>query len=658
MSTLPRHILPLGIALLLTIAVSSCRTRPDRIAPDAAFTPYVPAFTAGHISARGSIFVRIAPDQRWRDSSTTALQCLFHFDPSVKGTVSLNDDRTLAFKPDERLEQETTYTVTVDLGDLIELPTGLHEFTFQVHTIRQGVDLRVTDMRSLSSSDLTWQRVVVAVSTADDATGQDLEACFTATQGDQNRSLIWEHEPNGKYHLFTVDSVLRTEQKGVLELSWNGEKIASEDKGTLAFEVPAIGDLTLISATTNSEGEQFATLLFSDPLDPGQDMSGLVGITGAEDLRISVEGNKLLLYPTERLSGNVQGFVSAGVRNVNGKTLGKDIAVDLKFEELKPAVRMVGKGVILPSSDGLVMPFEAVNLSAVDVRIVRISEPNVAQFLQVNDLEGDRELARVGRLVMRKTISLKTADGPDLGRWNSYYLDLAEQFKAEPGAIYRVDLSFDKKHSVYPCGTAQEGTEVLEHERSLAEEQAAYDKIQDYWYYDDYDHYEEYDYQEREDPCTPSYFARRGSVSRNILASDLGLMAKVGNDGSMVLAVSDLRTAEPMSGVTLQVLDLQHKPMAELITDRNGLAKLKATEHKPFLLVASKGKQRGYLKLDDGSSLSVSEFDVHGDAIDKGLKGLIYGERGVWRPGDSLYLSFMLQDLQKKLPKTIRWCWS
>ncbi|MEZ4739263.1 MAG: MG2 domain-containing protein [Flavobacteriales bacterium] len=30
---------------------------------------------------------------------------------------------------------------------------------------------------------------------------------------------------------------------------------------------------------------------------------------------------------------------------------------------------------------------------------------------------------------------------------------------------------------------------------------------------------------------------------------------------------------------------------------------------------------------------------------------MIYGERGVWRPGDSLYLSFMLQDIQKKLPK-------
>jgi uncharacterized protein YfaS (alpha-2-macroglobulin family) len=38
-------------------------------------------------------------------------------------------------------------------------------------------------------------------------------------------------------------------------------------------------------------------------------------------------------------------------------------------------------------------------------------------------------------------------------------------------------------------------------------------------------------------------------------------------------------------------------------------------------------------------------------AIERGLKGFLYGERGVWRPGDSLYLAFMLQDAQNKLPE-------
>lgn len=72
---------------------------------------------------------------------------------------------------------------------------------------------------------------------------------------------------------------------------------------------------------------------------------------------------------------------------------------------------------------------------------------------------------------------------------------------------------------------------------------------------------------------------------------------------------------------------------------------------KPFLMVVKSGSQRGYLKLDDGSSLSLSAFDVSGEEVQKGIKGFIYGERGVWRPGDTLFLSFILEDKQNLLPK-------
>lgn len=39
-----------------------------------------------------------------------------------------------------------------------------------------------------------------------------------------------------------------------------------------------------------------------------------------------------------------------------------------------------------------------------------------------------------------------------------------------------------------------------------------------------------------------------------------------------------------------------------------------------------------------------------GKDIQKGLKGFIYGERGVWRPGDTLHISFMLEDREKRIP--------
>ena len=652
MPPLPRLSRALGLAVLCAFVLSACRNNEKGAKPDAAFTPYIPAFTAGHISARAPIIVRIASGQRWRDSSATALQKLFDLSPSVKGTVQMHDELTLAFVPDERLAQDKTYAVRFRLGDLIEVPKGLEDFRFEVSTFKQGIDARVNEMQSLSATDLKWQRLIASVYTSDDATGQDLEGCFTAKQEGRDLPLTWEHEPNGRYHRFTVDSVKRGDAASRVDISWNGERIGSADAATLPFDVPAIGDLALISATTFSDGEQYATLLFSDPLDPVQDVRGLVGIAGVDNLRIAHDGNKLVLYPGSRLSGKQDGYVSAGLRNVNGKALGKDITVELEFEELKPAVRFTGKGTILPSTDGLLLPFQAVNLKAVDVRVIKVHESNVSQFLQVNALDGNRELARVGRLVSRKTISLKTADSPDLGRWNTYYLDLADHIKTEPGAVYRVELSFGRHQSVYPCADA----EPVEppREKSWDEEQAAYDYQQDYWYYDEYDYYdydEGYNYQEREDPCKTSYFFRNTSVARNILASDIGLIAKAGNDGSMLIAVSDLRTAKPLSGVKLDLLDFQRKSMGQTVTDGEGLATMPASKHKPFLLMATKGAQRGYLKLDDGASLSVSSYDVQGEAIEKGLKGFLYGERGVWRPGDSLYLSFMLQDLQRKLPK-------
>jgi alpha-2-macroglobulin len=66
--------------------------------------------------------------------------------------------------------------------------------------------------------------------------------------------------------------------------------------------------------------------------------------------------------------------------------------------------------------------------------------------------------------------------------------------------------------------------------------------------------------------------------------------------------------------------------------------------------MAKDGAQRGYLKISDGESLSLSNFNVGGESVRKGLKGFLYGERGVWRPGDSLYLSFILEDKMKLLP--------
>lgn len=637
---------------LLILSLNGCRRDHAPLRPDDAFTTYITAFTGGHIPALSTIQVRLADGLAIKDTSAQAMQALFTLSPKADGVVFWQDSRTLVFRPHERLKQGKDYTVTFHLGKLAEVPKEFQEFKFSVGILQQHIEVQVSDIHPHSPGDLAWQRVVVSVFTSDDATGQDLEGAVNAVQNGRKLRMSWEHEPGGTLHRAVADSVMRGEGPSTVEFAWDARKLGGEGSGSIYFDVPAIGEFSLLRTETTDQAEQSISLLFSDPLDPAQDLGGLVGIRGTSGVRAAVSGNKLLIYPEEPLRGDQTLFVASGLRNAALRPLGEDLTVDVTFNQVNPDVRLVGKGTILPSTDGLLFPFEAVNLGAVEVNVVRIYEDNIPQFLQVNDLSEGDELVRVGRLVLRKTVVLDARDGARPGQWQRYYLDLGKLIKAEPGAIYRIILGYRQAYSLYPCGGTTPSMPLVEQGPGPLDD-AEWDRPYNPYYYGD-DDWESYNWEDRDDPCTPSYFHGKGNVvQRNILASDLGLMAKRGNDGSLLIAVSDLRTTEPLRGVELTVLDLQRRPMAKATTGGDGMAAFPSTVHKPFLLVAAKGSQRGYLKLVDGGSLSLSNFEVDGTSVEKGIKGFIYGERGVWRPGDSLFLSFILQKAGQPLPKDI-----
>lgn len=180
-----------------------------------------------------------------------------------------------------------------------------------------------------------------------------------------------------------------------------------------------------MSARVVQADNQYVVLHFSDPLLASQDLNGLIGFKGeptpADDgeyydqpnnvtLNFTVDGNKIFIYPSRRLSGK-QGFeVRPGVKNAAGESMDKPTIWQVDFEPIKPRVKLVGRGVILPSSEqGLVLPFEAVSLQAVEVEIFKIYDNNILQFLRTNDLDGqdDYELQRVGRVIRRQMVPLK-----------------------------------------------------------------------------------------------------------------------------------------------------------------------------------------------------------------------------------------------------------
>jgi uncharacterized protein YfaS (alpha-2-macroglobulin family) len=226
--------------------------------------------------------------------------------------------------------------------------------------------------------------------------------------------------------------------------------------------------------------------------------------------------------------------------------------------------------------------------------------------------------------------------------------------RTEPGAIYRVTIGFRKSYSLMGCSTATTSTKSSSDESDDDYYEGYYyggniDEDDDFWKrYDSYYPYG-YSWDEREDPCTNSYYNKNRWAARNVFSSNIGLIAKRGNDNSMLIAVTDIRDTKPLIGVDLELLDYQNQVIYKTKSDGEGLATFDL-KRKPYILIAKKGDERGYLKLDDGSSLPLGRFDVKGEEVQSGIKGFLYGERGVWRPGDTLFLTFILEDKQQKLP--------
>jgi len=616
------------------------------------FSSYISAYTNGVISSRSFITVAFASNFAGNISAGTSVdEDLISINPSIKGEIIWNDNRTIEIIPKEPLPEDKEYKVTVYLDKLIkDIPKGFEEFEFTFRTIKQSMEVVVNGFEFYQDASKMERRLNGEITTADFANADAVKSTLEAKQGERKLEISWECSTDGTLHKFWVEDIQQNDKEPKIVLKVDGDPINIDYNKTFEYEVPVKGVFRILSSKVVQNPEQYIEIRFSEPIDQNLNLNGLITCTGISDLRMITEGNVIKVYPSVRQSGSFSFTVAEGVRSSGGQKLAEAVILPIQFEVFKPSIKLIGTGVIIPSSEGLLFPFQAVNLRAVDIEIIRIYEDNIAQFLQINALSGKNELHRVGRMILHKTILLNQGgETLDYGAWNTFHIDLSKLIITEPGTIYQVKLSFTKNYTAFTCD-GQKNTETISISESTYNSSDDNHQSSYYRYYDGDDDYS-YNWRERDNPCNSSYYYNK-EVKRNVIASNLGLMAKKGVDGSMLFVVTDLLTAKPLSGVDIEIYNYQHQIITIASSDANGITKIdfKSTE-KPFLLVAKNGKQRGYLKLDDGSSLSLSSFDVSGEAVQRGIKGLIYGERGVWRPGDTLFLSFILEDKNKTLPE-------
>lgn len=642
-------LLPLSLFLLFFAFACQQDRRAEKM-PDSV-TAYVYGYTAGIISKTSDIRVRFASTAvEEHEVGQSAPSNILTFSPAIAGESTWEDQQTLRFTPAEALPSGRAYIATVRLAAVYDgLPDEAHAFEFDFRVRDQFLTLDIEGLHAPNPRALEEQHIRGSLRTADLADAEAIQQTLSASQDGRELPIEWEHDASTQQHYFTIKEVARGDQASEVSLSWDGEPIGFAQNGKQAIEVPALGDFKLLSATPMQGKDQYLRLQFSDPLDEEQDFSGLVSLQNYEGtLRYLADGNSLRLYPSGRLSGEYQVVASPGLRNITGQRMKKASTWTVQVDRTKPQVRLVGKGVVMPTSDGLIFPFEAVSLNAVEVEVFKIYHNNILQFLQTNQLDGDYDLNRVGRPILQTKVPLSYLnEQANPAEWTRYALDLKELIETDPEALYQVRIGFRPGYANFFCPDSDVSADI-EPLKSPADDGQEIESIMDNWYgFSGY--YEGYSYRQRQDPCYPAYYNAERFVQRNVIASNLGIIAK-GSDGQQFfVAIADLRTAQPVEGAEVTFYDYQQQPIHTVTTDGDGIARTQLTR-TPFVAIATQGEEQGYLRLQDGDALSLSRFDVAGVQPQKGLKGFLYGERGVWRPGDSVYLNFMLEDERGTLP--------
>lgn len=649
-----RKILRLFVLFALLLSVFSCgkqETEKENVA--VSFGKYITAFPTGTISVRTPIQINLETDIANNFKEPQELpDDWFSISPKVKGKAYWTSSHTIVFKTEHGLSSGEKYSVDLHLDKLFPNVAKEYKiFSFHFETRTQDFEFREKGVYSYPNTELPIKQYKGTVLTADYIDGKSLEQILTVKYDgkDIQGKLTWQHSKNGIEHIFSIDSLQRGKEQRTLEIRWKGNKIGIEKEGELKIVIPSVNEFSILNMRFVKEPEQHLEIFFSDQLDKSQNLRGCVRINEDVVSRCLIDGSVLRVYPSKDYTGEQKVQVFNIVKNSFGKRLEESYSQTIQFDRIKPEVRLLGKGTISPSSQGLILPFEAVGLNAVDVRVIEIFENNIPQFLQENKLDGSRYLRRVGRLILNKKVALNKEKGMRFSRWNTYKLDLSKLVTVHPGAIYRVELRFRRSYAEYNCTETVEGKlyDELEEQTVFEEELKEWDKGEGW--YSSYYYPSNYDWKERNNPCSDSYYNSNRFVSRNIFASNLGLIAKVGEGDKTTFAVLNLSTAKPESGVKLHILNYQNQEIAQAETNKEGFAEVQM-ERKPYLLIAQKGTERGYLTLKEGDALSFSNFEVAGLKIQKGVKGYIYGERGVWRPGDRIYLTFVLGDTNQSIP--------
>ncbi|WP_290540309.1 MG2 domain-containing protein [Alistipes sp.] len=509
------------------------------------------------------------------------------FTPSADVAVCRQGPRMLHIVPKSPLKSDTRYKVTLNASKLTGgKAKGIARFEFATPKLR----FTYTPCWLQQSDDRNHYVLVGEAVSSDYADAGYVEQRFDI-EGLPNPEVTWTHSGDGTIHKYRIENIpIHSDKDYTLDLAFD-----LDPKRSIAIEVPRKGEYIVLGHSVQTE-PLAVVVTFSEPLKPNQDFRNLIRF--APKFRTSVDRNRLYIYPETQLTGNYEVEISREVQNKAGKRLDESCSFTASLPSQTPAIRFTSNGSILPSSNRMSLLFESVNFARARVRVQKIFANNLLQFFQRN-YYGDTyfsDMEYVSRVVRDTTFDLGGGGSAQLDRTNSYSLDLSRLITDSRKSMYLLEIK---------------GVDPL-----IAVE------------------YNDYDY------CFGDYrtYAERSKV---VLQSDIGIICKSNGDGELVVYTTDLVSARPKNNCKVRAYDRQNQQLAQALTDSEGRAVLKCGD-EPYMVLAEADGDVSFVRVEQGGALSLSNFDAGGTTDTKGIKGYLFGERGVWRPGDEIFLTLIV----------------
>ncbi len=312
-------------------------------------------------------------------------------------------------------------------------------------------------------------------------------------------------------------------------------------------------------------------------------------------------------YDVNKPAGCLVAKVDKGLRSAEGYVLANNLVTTVWFSPYPQEVNIMSSGAILPLSNKHEIGFVSRGVNEINITVARINEDNLNHL--ATQTNGDFA-------------------SPYFINYNFDENNMAE--------IFTKKLNINTTHPEAANYSSLDLNEYLADKKGVFLIKARGKS--------------EYDTFSREDV-------------RLVIMTDLGIVVKDDVNGTHNVFVADVAQGKPVAGAKVEVLGKNGLPILSSVTNEQGLAVIAdfanfENDKEAVVYKVSKGNDLSFLPINKyDRRLNLSRFEVGGEYDmkqgDFELKGEIFSDRGIYRPGETAYFGIIVRQNDLAVPQQL-----